>query len=88
MFYDRNSFEAVTRLCIQLAYGDFDGDVSRYKEGSEIEALEKTAAQFGPSFPIKAYSKVQINNIEVFSNYLLYNNLQEIVSLIYIQILK
>ena len=54
----RNSFEAVTRLCIQIAYGNFDEDVARYDEDSEMNALEKYAAKFGPSFPVKAYSKV------------------------------
>ena len=58
----------MARLCLKLAYGDFNGDAIRYKDGSEIEGLEKTAAQFGPSFPIKAYSKVQIYNTEVPSD--------------------
>ena len=62
----RNSFEAVTRLCIQIAYGNFDEDVARYDEDSEMNALEKYAAKFGPSFPVKAYSKVldKIKRIE------------------------
>ena len=67
----------MARLCIQLAYGNFDGDVIRYKEGSEIEALEKTAAQFGPSFPIKAYSKVHIHNTEVFLYCVSYNKVNK-----------
>ena len=61
-FNNRNSFEAVTRLCIQIAYGNFDEEVVRYDEDSEINALEKYAAKFGPSFPVKAYSKV-LNSI-------------------------
>ena len=59
-FYNRNCFEVVTRLCIQLAYGDFDDDGVENKQRSEISALEKTAVKFGPSFPVKAYTKVLI----------------------------
>ena len=54
----RNTFEAVARLCLKIAYGNFDEEVGGYKEESEISALEKYAAKFGPSFPVKAYSKV------------------------------
>ena len=54
----RNTFEAVTRLCLKIAYGNFDEEVGGYQEESEISALETYAAKFGPSFPVKAYSKV------------------------------
>ena len=54
----RNSFEAVARLCMKITYGNFDGEVEGYNEETEVDTLEKYAANFGPGFPVKAYSKV------------------------------
>ena len=54
----RNTFEAVARLCLKITYGNFDEEAGGYQEESEISALEKYVAKFGPSFPVKAYSKV------------------------------
>ena len=43
---------------MKITYGNFDGEVEGYNEESEVNTLEKYAAKFGPSFPVKAYSKV------------------------------
>ena len=56
--YHRNDFEVVSKLCIQIAYGNLDTDCGREEKVTEIIALENTAVKFGPSFPVKAYSKV------------------------------
>ena len=56
--YHRNDFELVSKLCIQIAYGNLDIDCGGAEKVTEIIALENTAVKFGPSFPVKAYSKV------------------------------
>ena len=56
--YHRNDFEVVSKLCVQIAYGNLDSDCGGAEKVTEIIALENTAVKFGPSFPVKAYSKV------------------------------
>ena len=56
--YHRTGFEVVSKLCIQIAYGNLDTDCVGAEKVTEIVALENTAVKFGPSFPVKAYSKV------------------------------
>ena len=43
---------------MKVTYGNFDEEVDGHNEESEVNTLEKYAAKFGPSFPVKAYSKV------------------------------
>ena len=43
---------------MKITYGNFDEEIAGYDEESEVNTLEKYAAKFGPSFPVKAYSKV------------------------------
>ena len=54
----RKDFEVVSKLCIKIAYGNLDTDCGGAEKVTEIIALENTAVKFGPSFPVKAYSKV------------------------------
>ena len=54
-----------------MVYGDFDVGGAGLRDGCEIAVLEKAAVRFGPSLPVKAYSKVRIQNntsIAIFAN--------------------
>ena len=43
-----------------MVYGTFNADGRGTGSGSEIAELEEAAVRFGPSLPVKAYSKVSI----------------------------
>ena len=41
-----------------MVYGNFNTDARGLGNRSEIDELEEAAVRFGPSLPVKAYSKV------------------------------